>query len=189
MLEASQSVYWPTLTSIRVGERRALANTFSLIALRLFAASDKDLVGMFFCLLAASLPLTLKADGNDFLLILSFLLSSSEECWINKIQSTDRHFRFKRFGRARRFRWLCLFSLNTRFNQQITKRWAFHRQNQCHITNKDYSQALLVTYSQDLRQNGKQAVAVFQVHVSPIRFSLFIFCILLQSKAFIWILH
>ena len=83
MLEASQSVYWPTLTCIRVGERRALANTFSLIALRLFAASDKVLVGMFFCLLAASLPLTLKADGNDFLLILSFLLSSSEECWIN----------------------------------------------------------------------------------------------------------
>lgn len=83
MLEASQSVYWPTLTCIRVGERRALANTFSLIALRLFAASDKDLVGMVFCLLAASLPLTLKADGNDFLLILSFLLSSSEECWIN----------------------------------------------------------------------------------------------------------
>lgn len=83
MLEASQSVYWPTLTSIRVGERRALANTFSLIALRLFAASDKVLVGMVFCLLAASLPLTLKADGNDFLLILSFLLSSSEECWIN----------------------------------------------------------------------------------------------------------
>lgn len=83
MLEASQSVYWPTLTCIRVGERRALANTFSLIALRLFAASDKVLVGMVFCLLAASLPLTLKADGNDFLLILSFLLSSSEECWIN----------------------------------------------------------------------------------------------------------
>lgn len=83
MLEASQSVYWPTLTSIRVGERRALANTFSLIALRLFAASDKVLVGMVFCLLAANLPLTLKADGNDFLLIVSFLLSSSEECWIN----------------------------------------------------------------------------------------------------------
>ena len=83
MLEASQSVYWPTLTCIRVGERRALANTFSLIALRLFAASDKVLVGMVFCLLAANLPLTLKADGNDFLLIVSFLLSSSEECWIN----------------------------------------------------------------------------------------------------------
>ena len=74
--------------------------------------------------------------------------------------------------------------MNTRFKQQTTKRSAFHRQNQRHITNKDYSQGFLVTYSHDLRQNGKKAVAVFQVHVNAIRFSLYIFCILLQSKAF-----
>ena len=190
MLESSQSVYWPTLTSIRVGERRALAKTFSLIHLRLIAASDEVLVGMVFCLLAVSLRLTLKADGNDFLLMLSFLLSSSEECCINtKIQSKDRHFRFKGFERARRFQWFCLFPLNTRFNQETTKRRAFHQQNQRHITNKDYSQVLLVTYLHVLRQNGKQAVTVFQVHVSAIRFSLYIFCILLQSKAVILILH
>lgn len=35
------------------------------MALRLFAASNKDLVGTDFLFLAANLLLTLKADGND----------------------------------------------------------------------------------------------------------------------------
>ena len=41
------------------------AKTFSLMALRLFAAFDKDL-GRDFPFLAANLLLTLKANGKDF---------------------------------------------------------------------------------------------------------------------------
>ena len=54
------------LTSETGGEHTGLEKTLFSMALRLFEASGKDMVGTDFLLLAANLSLTLKTAGYDF---------------------------------------------------------------------------------------------------------------------------